>query len=181
MRATGLSLTTPRSSAAQLSGRAYWPRTGSGYLRHPDPAHRRLALARRWSKPAKRLQPGDRHPLRRREQGAAFWANSMLRWPHKGDAGEITLSFSFHGPVLDRCDLPSAAPCPSSVYCRKAQAGRARPAPTIRPCSPGVEGAVAAPTAGLHFTRHAARATRPTRGRSDDSYPRTSDPALSCR
>src|SRR5207302_1065382 len=69
----------------------------------------------------------------------------------KGAEGEVTLSFSFHGPSLDQAieDL-GAMPLPPYI------ASKRRPdeqdAADYQTMFAANEGAVAAPTAGLHFT-----------------------------
>jgi len=69
----------------------------------------------------------------------------------KGEAGEVTLSFSFHGPVLDQAIAERGeVPLPPYIATRRAPDERDRA--DYQTMFARDEGAVAAPTAGLHFT-----------------------------
>jgi S-adenosylmethionine:tRNA ribosyltransferase-isomerase len=70
---------------------------------------------------------------------------------HKGDDGEVTLSFSFHGPTLDRAIADLGSP-PLPPYIASRRAPDDRDAEDYQTMFASSEGAVAAPTAGLHFT-----------------------------
>jgi S-adenosylmethionine:tRNA ribosyltransferase-isomerase len=70
---------------------------------------------------------------------------------HKGEEGEVTLSFSFHGPALDQAIADLGAP-PLPPYIAAKRAPDARDADDYQTMFAANEGAVAAPTAGLHFT-----------------------------
>ena len=70
---------------------------------------------------------------------------------HKGDDGEITLSFSFHGPALDSAIADLGSP-PLPPYIASKRAPDERDAADYQTMFAANEGAVAAPTAGLHFT-----------------------------
>ena len=70
---------------------------------------------------------------------------------HKGDDGEITLSFSFHGPALDQAIADLGTP-PLPPYIASKRAPDERDAADYQTMFAANEGAVAAPTAGLHFT-----------------------------
>src|SRR5580700_1022859 len=70
---------------------------------------------------------------------------------HKGDDGEITLSFSFHGPTLDQAIADLGSP-PLPPYIASRRAPDERDASDYQTMFAANEGAVAAPTAGLHFT-----------------------------
>jgi S-adenosylmethionine:tRNA ribosyltransferase-isomerase len=69
----------------------------------------------------------------------------------KGEAGEVTLSFSFHGPVLDQAIAELGSP-PLPPYIASKRAPDDRDAADYQTMFATREGAVAAPTAGLHFT-----------------------------
>ena len=71
---------------------------------------------------------------------------------HKDEGGEVTLSFSFTGPVLDQAIAERGDDAAAALYRRPGARPTSRTAPTIRRCLRNMEGSVAAPTAGLHFT-----------------------------
>src|SRR5207237_632939 len=67
----------------------------------------------------------------------------------KGEGGEVTFAFAFHGPVLDQAvDERGAMPLPP--YIRRPPDERDRT--DYQTMFAQAEGSVAAPTAGLHFT-----------------------------
>jgi S-adenosylmethionine:tRNA ribosyltransferase-isomerase len=107
----------------------------------------------RWQalvKPAKKLSQGD--VVRFGNEGKVCLLGHLdAQVEHKGDDGEITLSFSFHGPTLDQAiaDLGSA---PLPPYIASKRAPDERDAADYQTMFAVNEGAVAAPTAGLHFT-----------------------------
>jgi S-adenosylmethionine:tRNA ribosyltransferase-isomerase len=70
---------------------------------------------------------------------------------HKGDDGEIIFSFSFHGAALDQAIADLGAP-PLPPYIASRRAADERDAVDYQTMVAANEGAVAAPTAGLHFT-----------------------------
>jgi S-adenosylmethionine:tRNA ribosyltransferase-isomerase len=70
---------------------------------------------------------------------------------HKGEDGEITLSFSFHGPALDQAIAELGAP-PLPPYIASKRLADEQDAADYQTMFAVNEGAVAAPTAGLHFT-----------------------------
>src|SRR6202011_5837581 len=69
----------------------------------------------------------------------------------KGEDGEVTLSFSFHGPALDSAIADLGSP-PLPPYIASKRAPDERDAADYQTMFASSEGAVAAPTAGLHFT-----------------------------
>ena len=101
-------------------------------------------------KPAKKLQPGD--VIRFGDEGKVCFLGELdATVADKGDAGEITLSFSFHGPVLDQAIAERGAmPLPPYIAARRKP--DERDLSDYQTMFAKVEGAVAAPTAGLHFT-----------------------------
>jgi S-adenosylmethionine:tRNA ribosyltransferase-isomerase len=107
----------------------------------------------RWQalvKPAKKLAAGD--TIRFGHEGRVCLLGHLDALVEaKGGEGEVTLSFSFHGPVLDQAiaDLGSPPLPPYIASKRPADERDARDYQTMFAAS---EGAVAAPTAGLHFT-----------------------------
>ena len=69
----------------------------------------------------------------------------------KGEAGEVTLAFAFHGPVLDQAIAERGnMPLPPYIAARRAPDEQDRS--DYQTMFARAEGAVAAPTAGLHFT-----------------------------
>jgi S-adenosylmethionine:tRNA ribosyltransferase-isomerase len=114
--------------------------------------HRRLdgARWRAFVKPAKRLAPGD--VVRFGEEGRVCFLGQLdATVEAKGEAGEVTLAFAFHGPVLDQAvDERGAMPLPPYIAARRAPDERDRA--DYQTVFALVEGSVAAPTAGLHFT-----------------------------
>src|SRR5580693_5476050 len=107
----------------------------------------------RWQalvKPAKKLSQGD--VVRFGNEGKVCLLGHLdAQVEHKGGDGEVTLSFAFHGPALDQAiaDLGSP-PLPPYIASRRAPDERA--AADYQTMFAAEEGAVAAPTAGLHFT-----------------------------
>jgi S-adenosylmethionine:tRNA ribosyltransferase-isomerase len=107
----------------------------------------------RWqalAKPAKKLSQGD--VVRFGNEGKVCLLGHLdAEVEHKGDDGEITLSFSFHGPALDQAIADLGSP-PLPPYIAGKRAPDARDASDYQTMFAASEGAVAAPTAGLHFT-----------------------------
>src|SRR6202158_2856593 len=135
--------------AAQLKGR----RIG----RDTEPKIEATLIKRldgsRWQalvKPAKKLSPGD--VVRFGNEGKVCLLGHLdAEVEHKGDDGEITLSFSFPGPALDSAIADLASP-PLPPYIASKRAPDERDAADYQTMFAANEGAVAAPTAGLHFT-----------------------------
>jgi S-adenosylmethionine:tRNA ribosyltransferase-isomerase len=134
---------------ARLSGR----RVGRG----AEPAieatlHQRLdgSRWRAFVKPAKRLAPGD--VVRFGDEGRVCFLGQLdATVEQKGEGGEVTLAFAFHGPVLDQAvDERGAMPLPPYIASRRAPDERDRT--DYQTVFAQLEGSVAAPTAGLHFT-----------------------------
>jgi S-adenosylmethionine:tRNA ribosyltransferase-isomerase len=107
----------------------------------------------RWKalvKPAKKLAQGDM--VRFGNEGRVCLLGHLdAQVEHKGDDGEITLSFSFHGPALDQAIADLGSP-PLPPYIASKRAPDAQDAADYQTMFAVNEGAVAAPTAGLHFT-----------------------------
>ncbi|MGZ3411107.1 MAG: tRNA preQ1(34) S-adenosylmethionine ribosyltransferase-isomerase QueA [Xanthobacteraceae bacterium] len=138
-----------RVIAAQLSGRRLGrePETNVSVtlIKRLDGSHWR-ALA----KPAKRLSQGD--VIRFGAEGKVCFINELdATVTEKGEAGEITLAFSFHGPVLDQAIAEHGA-MPLPPYIAGKRKADERDADDYQTMFAKAEGAVAAPTAGLHFT-----------------------------
>jgi len=110
--------------------------------------------ASRWqalARGAKKLAGGDRIRFGQMADAACLVAGLDATVTEKGEAGEVTLTFDLSGPVLD--DAIAAighVPLPPYIAGRRAEdADDRRDYQTIYARE---EGAVAAPTAGLHFT-----------------------------
>jgi S-adenosylmethionine:tRNA ribosyltransferase-isomerase len=114
--------------------------------------HRRIdgARWRAFVKPAKRLSPGD--VVRFGEEGRICFLGQLdATVEDKGEGGEVTLAFAFHGPVLDQAvDERGAMPLPPYIAARRPPDERDRT--DYQTMFAQAEGSVAAPTAGLHFT-----------------------------
>jgi S-adenosylmethionine:tRNA ribosyltransferase-isomerase len=135
--------------SAQLSGR----RIG----RDTEPKIEATLIKRldgsRWQalvKPAKKLSQGD--VVRFGNEGKVCLIGHLdAQVEHKGDDGEVTLSFAFHGPTLDQAIADLGSP-PLPPYIASKRAPDERDAADYQTMFAANEGAVAAPTAGLHFT-----------------------------
>ena len=115
--------------------------------------HQRLD-ASRWkafAKPGKRLQTGDR--VRFGAEGRVCLLGVLdATVAEKGEAGEVTLAFDFHGAVLDEAVAAlGRMPLPPYIEGKRAQDEQDRA--DYQTVYAERSGAVAAPTAGLHFTR----------------------------
>ncbi|MBU6463931.1 MAG: tRNA preQ1(34) S-adenosylmethionine ribosyltransferase-isomerase QueA [Bradyrhizobium sp.] len=138
-----------RVISAQLSGRRIGrdtePRIEATLIKRLD-GSRWQALV----KPAKKLVPGDR--VRFGNEGRVCLLGHLdAEVEHKGDDGEVTLSFSFHGPTLDQAIADLGSP-PLPPYIASKRAPDERDIGDYQTMFAVNEGAVAAPTAGLHFT-----------------------------
>ncbi|HEV7880549.1 tRNA preQ1(34) S-adenosylmethionine ribosyltransferase-isomerase QueA [Bradyrhizobium sp.] len=138
-----------RVIAAQLTGR----RIGRG----TEPKIEATVIKRldgsRWQalvKPTKKLAQGD--IVRFGNEGKVCLLGHLdAQVEHKGEDGEITLSFSFHGPILDQA-IADLGATPLPPYIGSKRAPDERDAADYQTMFAANEGAVAAPTAGLHFT-----------------------------
>ncbi len=135
---------------ARLAGR----RIGRGAAEPAIEAtlHRRLdgARWRAFVKPGKRLAVGD--VIRFGSEGEACFLGQLdATVEQKGEGGEATLAFAFHGAVLDQAiEERGSMPLPPYIAARREPDARDRD--DYQTMFAQREGAVAAPTAGLHFT-----------------------------
>ena len=134
---------------AQLKGRrigeATEPKIEATLIKRIDGSRWRALV-----KPAKKLSQGD--VVRFGNEGKVCLLGHLdAQVEHKGDDGEITLSFSFHGPALDQAIADLGNP-PLPPYIASRRAPDERDAADYQTMFASNEGAVAAPTAGLHFT-----------------------------
>src|SRR5215470_13268838 len=139
-----------RVIAARLSGR----RIGRG---DSEPAieatlHKRLdgSRWRAFVKPAKKLAVGD--VLRFGTEGKVCFLGQLdAHVSEKDEGGEITLSFAFHGPILDQA-IAERGDMPLPPYIASRREPDERDRTDYQTLFAHEEGSVAAPTAGLHFT-----------------------------
>jgi S-adenosylmethionine:tRNA ribosyltransferase-isomerase len=99
---------------------------------------------------AKKVQVGD--TLRFGTEGKVCFLGELdAKVSQKDEEGEVTISFSFHGPVLDQAIAERGAmPLPPYIASRREPDEQDRSDYQTVFATP--EGSVAAPTAGLHFT-----------------------------
>jgi S-adenosylmethionine:tRNA ribosyltransferase-isomerase len=134
---------------AQLSGR----RIGRGVEAAIEATLIERLDGSRWRalvKGAKKLAAGD--TVRFGDEGKVCFLGQLdATVEDKGEAGEVTLSFAFHGPVLDQAIAERGAmPLPPYIAGRRPADEQDRS--DYQTLFAREEGAVAAPTAGLHFT-----------------------------
>jgi S-adenosylmethionine:tRNA ribosyltransferase-isomerase len=136
--------------AARLAGR----RIGRGASEPAIEAtlHKRLDGSR-WKafvRPAKKLEVGD--VVRFGTEGRVCFLGQLdAEVSHKDEGGEITLSFSFHGAVLDEA-IAERGDMPLPPYIASRRAPDEQDKADYQTRFAREEGSVAAPTAGLHFT-----------------------------
>ena len=106
---------------------------------------------RAFARPGKRLQPGDRIRFGETSDRACLAAGLDATVEEKGEAGDVLLAFDLSGPILDEAVAAIGhMPLPPYIAGRRAEdAADRRDYQTVFARQ---EGAVAAPTAGLHFT-----------------------------
>jgi S-adenosylmethionine:tRNA ribosyltransferase-isomerase len=111
----------------------------------------------RWralAKPARKLKPGDVVRFGeegQRESSACFLGQLDATVEAKGEVGEVTFAFAFHGPVLDQA-IAERGKVPLPPYIASRRMADARDRVDYQTMFAREQGAVAAPTAGLHFT-----------------------------
>src|SRR6266481_1515354 len=142
---------------AQLSGRriggASEPRIEATLIKRLD-SSRWQALV----KPARKLKPGDIVRFGEEGQGESsvcFHGQLDAVVEAKGEAGEVIFAFAFHGPVLDQA-IAERGGMPLPPYIASRRTPDARDRSDYQTMFAREEGAVAAPTAGLHFTERLA-------------------------
>jgi S-adenosylmethionine:tRNA ribosyltransferase-isomerase len=115
----------------------------------------------RWNalvRPAKRLKPGD--IVRFGSEGRVCFLDQFdATVEAKGDGGEVTFAFAFHGAVLDQA-LAERGDMPLPPYIAGRRAADARDRSDYQTMFAHDEGSVAAPTAGLHFTERLVESLR---------------------
>jgi S-adenosylmethionine:tRNA ribosyltransferase-isomerase len=107
----------------------------------------------RWkalAKPGKRLAVGD--VIRFGSEGRVCFLDQLdARVEAKGEGGEVTLVFAFHGAVLDQA-LTERGDMPLPPYIAGRRPADEQDRTDYQTMFAREEGSVAAPTAGLHFT-----------------------------
>ncbi len=107
----------------------------------------------RWNalvKPGKRLAMGD--VVRFGSEGRVCFLDQLdATVEAKGEGGEVTLAFAFHGAVLDQA-LAERGDMPLPPYIAGRRPADERDRTDYQSMFAREEGSVAAPTAGLHFT-----------------------------
>jgi S-adenosylmethionine:tRNA ribosyltransferase-isomerase len=99
---------------------------------------------------AKKVQVGD--TLRFGDEGKVCFLNELdAQVSQKHERGEVTLSFSFHGPVLDQA-IAERGDMPLPPYIASRRPSDEQDRADYQTLFAQAEGSVAAPTAGLHFT-----------------------------
>lgn len=105
---------------------------------------------RAFARPAKRLEKGDR--IHFGHSGASCMRGALdATVAEKGDAGEVELAFDLAGAALDEAiKTIGAMPLPPYIALKREADDRDRT--SYQTIYAAKDGAVAAPTAGLHFT-----------------------------
>lgn len=114
--------------------------------------HKRVdgARWRAFARPAKRLEIGD--VVRFTDEGRVCFAEALeARVTARGDAGEVELAFSMTGPHLDSA-IAAVGSTPLPPYIASKREPSASDADDYQTIYARHDGAVAAPTAGLHVT-----------------------------
>jgi len=103
-----------------------------------------------FAKPGKRIKQGDR--IQFGHAGNACLAGTLdATILEKGEAGEVTLGFDLSGPALDEA-IAAVGHIPLPPYIASKRPEDDRDRADYQTIYAREEGAVAAPTAGLHFT-----------------------------
>jgi S-adenosylmethionine:tRNA ribosyltransferase-isomerase len=138
-----------RVIAARLVGR----RIGRGAEAGIEATLTRRLDGSRWNafiKGARKVAAGD--IIRFGEEGKVCFLGQLdATVESKGEGGEVTLSFAFHGPVLDQA-IAERGDMPLPPYIASKRAPDERDRADYQTAFAREDGSVAAPTAGLHFT-----------------------------
>jgi S-adenosylmethionine:tRNA ribosyltransferase-isomerase len=106
---------------------------------------------RAFVKPAKKLSPGD--TVRFGDEGRVCFLDQLdATVESKGEGGEVTFSFAFHGPILDQA-IAERGDMPLPPYIASKRDPDQYDRVDYQTLFALEEGSVAAPTAGLHFTK----------------------------
>ncbi|SFB44247.1 S-adenosylmethionine:tRNA ribosyltransferase-isomerase [Rhizobium sp. NFR07] len=135
---------------AQLEGVRH--REGAGGQQVSATLHMRTAadVWKAFAKPGKRIKIGDR--IEFGHSGDTCLLGSLTATvEEKGEGGEVTLRFDLSGPALDEA-IMSVGHIPLPPYIAAKRAEDAKDRQDYQTIYAREKGAVAAPTAGLHFT-----------------------------
>jgi S-adenosylmethionine:tRNA ribosyltransferase-isomerase len=136
---------------AQLEGVRH--REGAGGQQVSATLHMRIAPDRwkAFAKPGKRIKPGDRIEFGNGGNDACLLGSLPATVEEKGEGGEVTLRFDLSGPALDEAIMSVGhIPLPPYIAAKRPEDDQDRR--DYQTIYAREEGAVAAPTAGLHFT-----------------------------
>jgi S-adenosylmethionine:tRNA ribosyltransferase-isomerase len=139
-----------RVIAAELAGERY---RDAAVAHVSVTLHQREGSARwrAFARPAKRLQPGDRIRFGAMADRACLLGGLDATVAEAPGGGEVVLAFDLAGPVLDEAVAAvGRVPLPPYIAARREQDEADRS--DYQTLFAAEEGAVAAPTAGLHFT-----------------------------
>jgi S-adenosylmethionine:tRNA ribosyltransferase-isomerase len=135
----------PAQLCGRRIGREAEPRIDATLIKRRDGSHWQALV-----KPAKKIAIGD--TIRFGNEGKVCLLGHLdAQVEHKGEEGEVTLSFSFHGPALDQA-IADVGTMPLPPYIASRRDVDEQDAQDYQTMFAQTEGAVAAPTAGLHFT-----------------------------
>ena len=110
------------------------------------------------AKPGKRLAVGD--VVRFGSEGRVCFLDQLdATVEAKGEGGEVTFAFAFHGAVLDQA-LAERGDMPLPPYIAGRRPADEQDRADYQTIFARDEGSVAAPTAGLHFTEAVVQALR---------------------
>ncbi len=135
---------------AQLEGIRH--REGAGGQQVSATLHMRTEpdVWKAFAKPGKRIKIGDRIEFGHGSE-TCLLGSLMATVEEKGEGGEVTLRFDLSGPVLDEAIMSVGhIPLPPYIAAKRAEDEKDRK--DYQTIYAREEGAVAAPTAGLHFT-----------------------------
>ena len=133
--------------------------------------HKRLdgSRWRAFVRPAKRLVAGD--VVRFGDEGKVCFLGQLdATVEEKGEGGEVTLSFAFHGAVLDQA-IAERGEMPLPPYIASKRPADEADRSDYQTLFAEDEGSVAAPTAGLHFTEDLLARLRDARHRPASGHP----------
>lgn len=106
-----------------------------------------------FARPARKLDVGDVIEFGSEDASNACFAGQLqARVTHKGEGGELSLQFDLSGPILDEA-IAAVGELPLPPYIASRRATDAQDAKDYQTSFAEIDGAVAAPTAGLHLTR----------------------------
>ncbi|MGA7426825.1 MAG: tRNA preQ1(34) S-adenosylmethionine ribosyltransferase-isomerase QueA, partial [Rhodoplanes sp.] len=126
-------------------GRGVEPRIDATLIERLDGSRWRALI-----KGAKKLTPGD--VVRFGDEGKVCFLGQLdATVETKREAGEVTLAFAFHGPVLDQA-IAERGDMPLPPYIASRRQPDQQDRSDYQTMFARADGAVAAPTAGLHFT-----------------------------